>query len=481
MPLHPRLVVLVVTALLVARVGDASAATVRSAAGAAPEIQAAVDAFRADLGDLNANTAGAKAAGRREVNWDGVPPMFSDPNPFPPDFFNVNSPRGALFTTPGAGLRVSGVPARFGGQNAGYPTALGAFTAPKLFSPLGSNRTDLDFRVAGAATPATANGVGVVFTDVDRFGSSALELLDPHGASIGRFVVPTASGDMKFAFVGVVLTGGERVARVQIDAGDTPLGPPDVTQGGGGDVVAIDDVIYGEPQALGAVSTVDPAPVAETAGAATVTVTRSSTVGAGSVAYATAGGTATPGADYVPVVGRLAFADGEGVRTLDVPLVTDAASEPTETVGVALSAPRGALSVEGPAVATVTITDFGLKGAPPQFVAPLPTLDSTRPRVTTTMRSTAAVKRSRLGRGIAVIVGASEDGRLTARLRAGKRVLTTLAARPVRAGATALTLKVGRPARRRLRSTTRALVLEVTVTDVAGNAGRATRTIRLVR
>jgi hypothetical protein len=68
-----------------------------SAAGSnAAQIQATVDAFRADLGTLNNNVAGSFGSGRREINWDGVPANFSDPNPLPNNFFNVNSWRGVF-------------------------------------------------------------------------------------------------------------------------------------------------------------------------------------------------------------------------------------------------------------------------------------------------------------------------------------------------------------------------------------------------
>src|SRR5919201_4156774 len=62
----------------------------------AAAIQGTVDAFRAELGSNNGvGNGGTFAAGRREINWDGVPDQFADPNDLPLDFFNVNSPRGA--------------------------------------------------------------------------------------------------------------------------------------------------------------------------------------------------------------------------------------------------------------------------------------------------------------------------------------------------------------------------------------------------
>ena len=54
---------------------------------------------------------------RREINWDGVPDNRSDPTSLPFDFFNVNSPRGAVFSTVGAG-------------NSGRPALLRDVAAP---------------------------------------------------------------------------------------------------------------------------------------------------------------------------------------------------------------------------------------------------------------------------------------------------------------------------------------------------------------
>src|SRR5215217_553411 len=107
--------------------GGAQAAPVAFTASglSAAGIQAQVDAFRADLGTLNPNVAGSFGSGRREINWDGVPDTLSAPNNLPANFFNVNSPRGAVFSTPGAGFQVSGNPAvgappEFSNLNATY-------------------------------------------------------------------------------------------------------------------------------------------------------------------------------------------------------------------------------------------------------------------------------------------------------------------------------------------------------------------------
>ena len=98
-------------AMMLVLPGSAAAQLTRSGAGANPaDIQAIVDAYRSDLGALNPNTPGSFAAGRREINWDGIPDEFSAPNFMPGDFFNQNvagRARGINFSTPGLGLQAS--------------------------------------------------------------------------------------------------------------------------------------------------------------------------------------------------------------------------------------------------------------------------------------------------------------------------------------------------------------------------------------
>ena len=102
----------------------------------AADIQPTVDSFRAALGALNPNVAGSVGSGRREINWDGVPDALSAPNNLPANFFNVNSPRGVVFSTPGTGFQVSanaasGTPVEFGNINALYPGLFKTFSAQR--------------------------------------------------------------------------------------------------------------------------------------------------------------------------------------------------------------------------------------------------------------------------------------------------------------------------------------------------------------
>lgn len=229
-------------------VGSVAAAPIEfSVAGANPAgIQATVDAFRTALGALNANVVGSFGSGRREINWDGVPNGVSAPNNLPADFFNVNSPRGVVFSTPGTGFQTSanaGIDAiEFGNLNAGYPAEFQVFSAQRLFTPLGSTITDINFFIAGSATAAGTPGFGAVFTDVDLASTTSLEFFGATGLSLGTYFAPAAGGGL--SFLGVRFDSGQQIGRVRVTTGNAAMGPAD---GAGTDVVAMDDFIYGEP------------------------------------------------------------------------------------------------------------------------------------------------------------------------------------------------------------------------------------------
>jgi uncharacterized repeat protein (TIGR01451 family) len=237
----------------------AVAQTIRSASGSNPaDITTARDLFRADLGGgAVAGANGSFGGVRREINWDGVPDGSSAPNALPNDFFNVNSPRGVVFATPGTGFQVSataasGTPVEFGNIDPSYPATFQTFSPERLFTPLGSNVTDIRFFVPGTTAPATVTGFGAVFTDVDTVAT--IELFDIFSTSLGVFNVPVSpSGGL--SFLGVSDLPGGPIFHVRITTGNAALGAG-VVDGVGTDLVVMDDFIYSEPLTVAAIGLV---------------------------------------------------------------------------------------------------------------------------------------------------------------------------------------------------------------------------------
>src|SRR6266487_4317018 len=103
-----------------------------------------VDAFRIGVssgGVNNGNTVGSLLDGRREINWDGGgaaanATQFTSPM----NTFNAGGTTRGLVSTTAGTFEISGAPApEFGEINATYPGIFQSFSAPRLFSPLGSN------------------------------------------------------------------------------------------------------------------------------------------------------------------------------------------------------------------------------------------------------------------------------------------------------------------------------------------------------
>jgi hypothetical protein len=221
-------------------------ATVRTATG---DISATVADFRTLIGDpANGGIAGQQPAGRREVNWDGAGARpFNNQNDFPPDFFNTTVKSGLIYI--GAGFRNDSL--QFSEVNPTYANEFKAFSPKVLFSAVGSNVIDLQFRVAGSGTFAGVTGFGAVFSDVDVDHSSSIELFDKNDRSLGRFEAPKRSDANGLSFVGAKFDS-PIVARVKITCGTGALGVGvnDISAGGTLDLVVIDNVIFGEPTAL---------------------------------------------------------------------------------------------------------------------------------------------------------------------------------------------------------------------------------------
>jgi len=230
-------------------------------------IQGTITDFRAALGDpVNGNTLAELGSGRREINWDGAVPTDVTTPPVNP-FNTFLNTRGAQFTTPGIGLSQAppsggpqgGLVSLFG--NTTYATAFRVFSAPRLFTPVGSNITDTAFFVPGSngGTRAAVTGFGAIFTDVDqpdgsgpgtkrgnRGASTLIQFFGADGRLLFSSFVPAAPGDGGFSFFGIKFND-PRIASLRITAGNVAPGPNDDKAN---DVVMMDDFIYGEPHHL---------------------------------------------------------------------------------------------------------------------------------------------------------------------------------------------------------------------------------------
>lgn len=234
-------------ALLLAPAAWAGFVTFESAGADPAAITSTRDDFRKAVGGGTIAGANGSFGGlRREINWDGVPDVRSDPNPLPADFFNVTSPRGVVFSTPGTGFLVS--------ANAGLatPTLFGfssdfqTFSAQRLFTAVGSNITDVRFFVPGTSIAATTSAFGAIFVDVEDAAQTRIEFFDENDLLIFTRDALVA-GNQGLSFLGAVANGGERISRVRLTSGLNTIVSNGVVGNPIGDLVVMDDFLYGEP------------------------------------------------------------------------------------------------------------------------------------------------------------------------------------------------------------------------------------------
>lgn len=249
----PLFLAAVIAIALLPRIGFAQ--TVFAGAGVAAATSTR-DQFRTAVG--GGTTAGANGSFggvRREINWDAVPPAFSAPNNLPANFFNVNSPRGAVFGTPGSGFQVSGAttdngtsqPAapNFGNIDPTYTATFLPFSPQRLFTAIGSNVVDVSFFMPGTNKAANVRAFGSVFSDVDLTNLTSIEYFDAGGQSLGKYFVPAAAGNQTISFLGVVFDAPV-VRRVRITNGNVALAAGTIDNAVN-DVVVMDDFLYSEP------------------------------------------------------------------------------------------------------------------------------------------------------------------------------------------------------------------------------------------
>jgi hypothetical protein len=218
------------------------------------DINAALDQFRDLLGGGQPNTAPGAVGGRREVNWDAVPENLTNNNAFPGDFFGSSDPaaangrkRGLIMTTPGNGFSISDT--NFADINPTYGDQFKTFSPFKTFIAAGNTITDNFFKIPGTNTDASVQGFGVIFSDVNNESSTSMEFYDGERL-LGSFKVPNNGNNAPgaFSFLGVYFPNA-RVTHVRIHSGSAPLSPTqnDISDGGGEDLVIMDDFIYSEP------------------------------------------------------------------------------------------------------------------------------------------------------------------------------------------------------------------------------------------
>ncbi len=233
--------------LLTAHSASASFITFESAGANAAAITATRDAFRIAIGGGTVAGANGSFGGlRREINWDGVPDAFADPNALPGNFFNLNSPRGVVFNTPGTGFMVS---ANAGGLSPilfGFPNDFQTFSPQRLFTAVNSNITDVTFFNPGTNSAATTSAFGAVFVDVEVAGVSRIQFFDENNVLIYTHDVLVA-GNQGLSFLGGIADAGERIARVRITSGLNTITANGVLGNPNDDMVVMDDFLYAEP------------------------------------------------------------------------------------------------------------------------------------------------------------------------------------------------------------------------------------------
>lgn len=248
--MHTRFWIATTAALLIAPSAMASPTAVifESSGPNAAAITPTRDAFRAAIGGgIVAAANGSFGGVRREINWDGVPDARADPSLLPANFFNVNSPRGVVFSTPGSGFLVSAnagtaLPILFG-----FASDFAVFSAQRLFTAINSAITDVNFFVAGTTTAATTTAFGAIFTDVETVGTTTMDFFDETGALFLKRSVLTSS-NLGLSFLGAQVSGGA-ISRVRITSGLNTITANGQLGNPLDDVVVMDDFIYAEAKA----------------------------------------------------------------------------------------------------------------------------------------------------------------------------------------------------------------------------------------
>jgi CSLREA domain-containing protein len=210
-----------------------------------------------------------------------------------------------------------------------------------------SGMVSAGFTISQACSNPAPAGCAVEATDYTRAGgfTGTLQWNDMEGGS----------KSFTITIIGDTVIEGDETIQVSLAAG---VGSPAIGNSPATAVITDDDYRF---EILDA----SPLSISEGAGNAAVQVRRvGSTVGAASLGYATADGTAVAGSDYTATMSppALSWNAGEGgTKTLNVPVTDDAVDEMNESFTVALNSPSNNASGEATPVAgsplTVEIAD----------------------------------------------------------------------------------------------------------------------------
>jgi CSLREA domain-containing protein len=190
----------------------------------------------------------------------------------------------------------------------------------------------------------------------------------------------------------------------------------------------------------------------------------------------------------LPLPDGVAFVSGTGAACDPGPPVTcrlgslDPGTSAAATIVVRPSA-VGPLTLTGSVVADLADGVPGNDSASAQATV-LPagsaSADTKKPKVSLALRKGTTLRSIRRTRRVPVRVRVSEPVALTLRAAAGKRKLGRAAKRLAKAGTATVTLRLTKPAARRL-AAKRRLTLTAVAKDTAGNAGTVKRSVRIRR
>jgi hypothetical protein len=208
-----------------------------------------VNTFKSSLGNLNTTTG--VTGGRREINWDAVPDSFALTN-IPNDFFNPTGVNASIALQRGFKYDIAGnfrvSKNGFGEIKTEAIADIQPFSGTKTFANTSAFEWPVGFKVAGQNLDAAVKAFGVVFVGVNLENTSYIEPFSGN-KSLGKFYAKAYNNISRHSFVGVRFVSSI-ITTVKIVHGNGIIGSneKDITNDGTKDLVALDDIIYSEPE-----------------------------------------------------------------------------------------------------------------------------------------------------------------------------------------------------------------------------------------